>query len=224
MTLREIAALMRRHLLAVTVVLLIAAGGGYYIGNTPPMYSESATVVFTAKNSPSGASSNASFIAPLIATEVMMAQTFLTPPAQSEVRAAGGTASFQFVPLNLYSEQYPNYDEPDATLTTTSQRPADAERTFTGGAYASRATAGSDAGAGARAAAQPHPGVCRRRYRAYRSAGLVDAGVRRAGPAHRDSGLHGSELPRSAPAVRHRTSPRLIVGGAYSLAGDQCHE
>jgi hypothetical protein len=130
MTLREIAALMRRHLLAVTVVLLIAAGGGFYIGNTPPMYSESATVVFTAKNSPSGASSNASFIAPLIATEVMMAQTFLTPPAQSEVRAAGGTASFQFVPLNLYSEQYPNYDEPDATLTTTSQRPADAERTF----------------------------------------------------------------------------------------------
>ena len=130
MTLREIAALMRRHLLAVAVVLLIAAGGGYYIGSTPPMYSESATVVFTAKNSPAGSRSNASFIVPLIATEVMMAQTLTSPPGQSQVRAAGGTASFQFVPSNLYSLQYPYYDEPDATLTATSQRPADAQRTF----------------------------------------------------------------------------------------------
>jgi hypothetical protein len=130
MTLREIAALMRRHLLAVTVVLLIAVAVGYDFGNTPPAYSESATVVFTAKNSPAGSRSNPSFIVPLIATEVMMAQTLTSPPGQSQVRAAGGTASFQLVPSNLYSLQYPNYDEPDATLTATSQRPADAHRTF----------------------------------------------------------------------------------------------
>ena len=131
MTLREIAALMRRHLLAVAVVLMISAGVGYRIMNTAPMYSESATVVFMAKNSPVGSRSNASFITPLIATEVMTVQTLMSPPEESQVRAAGGTASFQVVPLNQYSQQYPDYEEPAATLTTTSRRPADVHRTFT---------------------------------------------------------------------------------------------
>jgi len=130
MTLREIAALMRRHLLAATVVLVIAAGVGYDIGSTPPLYSESATVVFTPKSSLADSRSSASFVAPLIATEVMMAETMMSSSAQSQVRAAGGTASFQFAPSNLYSLQYPDYDEPDATLTATSQRPADVQRTF----------------------------------------------------------------------------------------------
>lgn len=131
MTFREIAALMRRHLLAVMVVLLIAAGVTYGIMRTPPMYSQSATVVFMAKNSPAGSHSSASFINPLVATEVMMTQILTTPLAQSQVRAAGGTASFEFVPFNLYSMQYPDYGEPIATLTATSQRAADVQRTFT---------------------------------------------------------------------------------------------
>lgn len=131
MTLREIASLMRRHLLAVTVVLLIGVGIVYGIGRTPPIYSRSATVVFMANNSPAGSHSNSSFINPLVATEVMMTQILTNPLAQSQVRAAGGTASFEFVPFNLYSLQYPDYGEPVATLTTTSQRPADVQRTFT---------------------------------------------------------------------------------------------
>ena len=130
MTLSEIAALMRRHVLAVTVTLLISAAVGYAIGRTAPLYSESATVVFAAKNSPAGSRSNPSFAVPLIATGVMMAQTMTSPPGQSQVRSAGGTAPFQFVPVNQYSQQYPNYDEPAATLTTTSPQPADARRTF----------------------------------------------------------------------------------------------
>ena len=131
MTLREIAALMHRHLLAVAIVLLISAGVGYYVMNTAPTYSESATVVFMPKNAPLGARSNAGLIAPLVATEVMTAQTLMNPSVESQVRAAGGTASFQVVPLNLYSQQYPYYEEPAATVTTTSQRPADVHRTFT---------------------------------------------------------------------------------------------
>lgn len=131
MTLREIAALMHRHLLAVAVVLLTATGVGYGIMRTPPVYSQSATVVFMAKNSPDGSHSSATFLNPLVATEVMMTQILSSPLSQSQVRAAGGTASFELVPFNLYSLQYPDYGEPIAMLTTTSQRPADVERTFT---------------------------------------------------------------------------------------------
>jgi len=131
MTLHEMAALMRRHLLGVAIALVISIGAGYYVMNTAPMYSESATLVFIAKNAPVGARSNAGFIAPLVSTEVMTAQTLMNPPAESQVRAAGGAASFQVVPLNQYSEQYPYYAEPGATLTATSQRPADVRRTFT---------------------------------------------------------------------------------------------
>jgi hypothetical protein len=131
MNLREIAALMRRHLLAVTLVLTIAAGAGYDIRSTPPVYSQSATVVFTATDSPADSNLKTQFINPLIATEVMMTQIMTGSEAQSQVRAAGGTAQFGIVPENLYSLQYPNYSEPSATLTTTSPNTADVQRTFT---------------------------------------------------------------------------------------------
>jgi hypothetical protein len=130
MTFREIIALMRRHLLAMTVVLMIVTGVAYGILSTPPIYSESATVVFMARNSPLGSRSNPSFLNPLVTTEVMMVDTLASPLAQSQIREAGGTASVDFVPFNLYSLQYPDYAEPIATLTTVSQRPADVQRTF----------------------------------------------------------------------------------------------
>jgi hypothetical protein len=130
-TFRELAALMRRHLLAATAVLMIAAGLGYGLRRTPPLYSESAAVVFTVKGSLADSRPSASYLPSLIATEVMMAQALMTPPWQSEIRDAGGNASFDFTPFNSYSLQYPNYYEPGAMLTATSQRPADVRRTFT---------------------------------------------------------------------------------------------
>jgi hypothetical protein len=54
----------------------------------------------------------------------------MSAPEESQVRAAGGRASYQFAPLNLYSMQYPDYNEPAATLTTASQDPGDVQRTF----------------------------------------------------------------------------------------------
>lgn len=130
MTFRELAGLMRRHLLAVTVVLITVGAAGYDIRSTPPMYSEGATVVFTVARSLARLDSSGQLATPLIATEVMMAQVLMSPVAQGQVRAAGGTAQFEFVPVNLYSMQYPDYAEPSATLTTTSQRPASVRRTF----------------------------------------------------------------------------------------------
>jgi hypothetical protein len=130
MTLREIAGLMRRHLLAATVVLMLVAGTGYCIKSTSPMYSEGATVVFTVTDAMANAHLSGQLISPLIATEVMMTQVLMSPAAQDQVRAAGGTAQFELAPVNFYSMQYPDYAEPSATLTTASQRPADVQRTF----------------------------------------------------------------------------------------------
>ena len=130
MTFCAIAGLMRRHLLAVTVVLIIAVCAGYDIRSSPTMYSESATVEYAVARSLGKSDVKGQFAIPLIATEVMMSQALMSRPAQGQVRAAGGTAQFEFVPANLYSLQYPNYDEPAAALTTTSQRPAEVRRTF----------------------------------------------------------------------------------------------
>jgi hypothetical protein len=130
MTIREIAALMRRHLVATAIVLMIAAGVTYGIMTTPPTYSESATVIFSAGPALADSRLSASFTNPLIATEVMMSQTLTSSQAQSQVRAAGGTAAFEFAPYNLYSVQYPDYGEPTATLTVTSPDPAAVQRTF----------------------------------------------------------------------------------------------
>lgn len=130
MTIRQNAALMRRHLVAVLIVLIIAIGVMIDIKSTPTTYLESATVVFTAKNSLADPHSAGEYVVPLVATEVMTAENMMGGPAESQVRASGGTASYQFAPLNLYSMQYPDYNEPAATLTTTSQSPADVQRTF----------------------------------------------------------------------------------------------
>ena len=130
MTLRQIAGFMCWRLLPATVVLTLAAGAGYYIRRTPPMYSQSATVVFTVRDAMANSHLSGVLISPLIATEVMLTQVLMSPAAQHQVRAAGGNAQFDLAPINLYSMEYPEYSEPSATLTTASQRPADVERTF----------------------------------------------------------------------------------------------
>jgi hypothetical protein len=131
MNIRETVALFRRHLLAVAVVLIIAAGVAYELESTPLLYSESATLEFIVAKSSVYSSINMLQIKPLIATEVMMAQTMTTPAGQDQVRKWGGAAQFSITPENMYSMQYPEYAEPSATLTATSQDPAAVRRTFT---------------------------------------------------------------------------------------------
>ena len=132
MTLREIAALIRRNLLATVVVLMLAASTGYDIRSSAPTYTASATVVFTATKSLATAFyATGAFRSPLIVTEVMMAQDLGDRGVQKQVRDLGGTAKFELVPFNVYDLEYPDYAEPFGTLTTTSTSPASAGRTLT---------------------------------------------------------------------------------------------
>jgi hypothetical protein len=141
MNVRGIAAILRRQPLATAAVLVIAASITCGIESAPVTYVQSATVVFTLDHTPADAGPTEPgtkspglvnpYIEPLITTEVMMTQVMVGPAAQSQVRAAGGTAQLGMTPENLYSLQYPDYAEPSASLTATSTSTAAVRRTFT---------------------------------------------------------------------------------------------
>ncbi len=134
MTFHEIIALLHRHILAVAVVVLLASLAGYDILTTPPVYSESGSVIFTMTRHPAGLtrSSNQSVLIgqSLIATEATMAEAVSSPPAAASLRAAGGTAQFTVTPFNAYDLEYPDYAEPSATLAASSPSPSATHRTF----------------------------------------------------------------------------------------------
>jgi hypothetical protein len=118
------------RLAAVAVVLILAAGVGYRIKETPPVYLQSATVIFSVPESQT-VPDVYEYLAPsLIATAGSMVEVMMSPEYQRRVRAAGGTADYDLALMNFYNEDYPNYSEPAATLKSDSPSPAAARRTF----------------------------------------------------------------------------------------------
>jgi hypothetical protein len=112
------------------VVFVLAAGIAWNIKKTPPFYSESANVIFTAP-AINPYNSIGSFDSALTGTAFMMKDTMLSPELKQKVREAGGIAAFSLEVVNIGNEQYPYYPYPYVTLTTTATNPADAHRTFT---------------------------------------------------------------------------------------------
>jgi hypothetical protein len=123
----QILALMRRHRIAVIIVLVLAAAAAWDIKKSPPAYSESANVIFTAP----AVNPYSSFTQDLISTAYVMTKEVLSPDSQQQIRTAGGTAAFTVGLVNLNNEQFPYYGDPYVTLTATSLDPAEAHRTFT---------------------------------------------------------------------------------------------
>ena len=128
MTLTEIVALMRRHVLAVAMVLLVAGGLAVHFKTAKPLYIDSATVAFTAPDSqpyPFQIGED------LLVMSELSARAMMNPVTQRKVRAAGGTAPYDVSLVNLNNEDYPNYSNPYVTVTATSRDPAAAQRTYT---------------------------------------------------------------------------------------------
>ncbi len=126
-----IGSLVRRHWLLVAAVMLVASCVGYNLKSNALRYSESGTVLFTVGSSVQNATTlHASYRNPIIATGIMVTEQMTSQLERSRIRAAGGTAQFEFTPFNLYDLQYPNYAQPIATLTATSPRWRQAVRTF----------------------------------------------------------------------------------------------
>jgi hypothetical protein len=129
MSILEGAVRKHRHL-AVIAVVLLAAGVGYDISKTPAMYLDSATVIFSIPKSETAPNAYVSFTPSVIASGAAIAQIMMNPQSQRRIRAAGGTGDYDLALVNLYNEDYPNYSDPAATLTSESLSPAVALRTF----------------------------------------------------------------------------------------------
>lgn len=130
MSLSQISALIRRHLVAVAVILVFTAGMAWNIKKTTPPYTESANVIFTPP-AVNPYSSLSSFTPALISTAEIMTSLMLSPESRQKVREAGGTADFSLGLVNFSNEQFPYYGDPYVAVSTTAANPVDAHRTFT---------------------------------------------------------------------------------------------
>jgi hypothetical protein len=120
----------RLRLAAALVVLVVAGGVAYDFTSASPAYLESATVIFNLPASQTDPHAYVAFAPSLITSGDAMIKMLASPQAQRQIRDAGGTADVGMQLTNLYNQQYPDYGEPLATLTTASQSPADVHRTF----------------------------------------------------------------------------------------------
>lgn len=118
------------NLALVAIVLVLAAGAGYELRKTPPIYQESALVVFSLPKSESAPYAYTMFVRSLIGSGDAITHLLMSPQAQRQIREAGGTADVSMALVNLYSEQYPEYGQPLANLTAFSPNAADVRRSF----------------------------------------------------------------------------------------------
>ena len=130
MNLRQLAALMRRHVLAVAVVLVLAASIGYTLKRAQPPYQETGTVILGIPPSPANPDPYGYLSDSLVDTGDVMVRTLMSAQSQQQLRAAGATGSFNVGLANAYNEEYPNY-QPYITVAASSSDPDSAHHTFT---------------------------------------------------------------------------------------------
>jgi hypothetical protein len=122
------------RLAAALVVLCVAAGTGYRMLRTSPTYLESATLVFPLPKAQTAPNAYLMYAPSLITSGEAMTQILLSPQVQQQIHAVGRRADVDMELVNLYSEQYPDYGEPLATLSAASPGAATAHRSFTAAA------------------------------------------------------------------------------------------
>jgi hypothetical protein len=120
----------RLRIAAAMAVLLGATGAGYGIESTPTSYLESANVLFSLPRAQTSPNAYYLFAPSLIMSGEGISQLLMNPQAQHQIHQEGGTADINLALVNLYSEEYPEYGEPLATLTAVSQSAASTRSTF----------------------------------------------------------------------------------------------
>lgn len=115
---------------AIVLIVIVTAGLGYDVLSVPPVYAESATVLFSLPAYETSANAY-SWLAPsLITTGAAFSQIAMGPQSQGQIRAMGGVGSYDLELINSYNQDYPDYNFPDATLTATSADAAETHWTF----------------------------------------------------------------------------------------------
>jgi hypothetical protein len=119
--------MLRRHRIAIAIVALAAGMLGYHLVRGNPGYIDSGSVHFIApKNSVSMFQNTRS----LLVVEEAAAWYMMGSQGEQQVRAAGGTATYNVAMLNLYNEEFPNYGQPYVTIAVMSHYPEVARQTF----------------------------------------------------------------------------------------------
>jgi hypothetical protein len=131
MTVQEIFALMRQHLVAVMIVVVVAAGVAYKFKHAPIMYQETGTVLLTVGKSSYNPNPYISLDQSMIDTAGIIVLLVMSPQGQAQVQTAGGSASFEVTLVNGYSMQFPDYPAPYIAVSSMSPYPAATHRTFT---------------------------------------------------------------------------------------------
>lgn len=99
----------------VAIAISLTALLGYQIEHTTS-YGETATVVFTVRQSPAQVDASFGYVQSLTTTAAAMVQTLMSQDPRTIARQAGGTATFTAEVVNYYNEDYPDYAYPFATL------------------------------------------------------------------------------------------------------------
>lgn len=107
------------------LTLLLAASAA----TAQPSYQTRSVITLLSPEAPFPRNAYASFTPSLVLMGDVLARTMQTAAARRSVGHAGGRADFQVELFNRGSEQYPIYDQPYLTVTTSSPVPAEAERT-----------------------------------------------------------------------------------------------
>jgi hypothetical protein len=101
---RNIAALFLRHRIAVIFTALVAGVLSFQLIHANPGYMDSGGVMFTAPKSSGNLFQN---MQSLRVAEETVAAYMMGPQGEQQVRAAGGTASYNVAMLNTYNEDFP---------------------------------------------------------------------------------------------------------------------
>jgi hypothetical protein len=138
MSLVELAALVRRHIVAAAIVLVVAVGVAYSIKHTPPTFEDNATIVLAPPDpvlSPPYANPYAPPFGPsLIITGEVMMKWMTGAQGQQLLRQAGLSNNFAVSLINFSDLEYPLYGEPNLTISGIGEDPTSAHNALVTGA------------------------------------------------------------------------------------------
>ena len=127
MSLDELMALARRHVVAVVIVLMFAAGTAFSFKHTTPLYQESATFVLKAP----GSAPYSTFGTTLIKTGEVAAAYTMGVQGRQQARQQGVTGGFSVALVNYANQEFPYYGAPYLTVYASAHDPVTAHRDFT---------------------------------------------------------------------------------------------
>lgn len=127
MSVGQLAALARRHVLAVCLIWLVTAGIAIDFRYTPPIYQETATVALEPENfiSVEPLSVNQSFLEnnSLITTCLLLAMRLSGPQGEAQLHRAGVTGNFAVSVVNDSNADTPSYPYPDLLVSVADRNP-----------------------------------------------------------------------------------------------------